>query len=163
MCLFCFSCRTELVHHGDDLCLDCICARFQQLTRVVALAFLILAFFDVLASSSSELQLQLSIDVDLGNTQADCLCNLICRDTGSTMQYQRLAIGNCLDLAQTVKAQTSPVCRILAMDVTDTCSQEVNAQLSDRLAFLRICQFTGRNDTVFFTADAADLTLSSNA
>ena len=90
-------------------------------------------------------------------------CDLICRDTGSTVQYQRLAIGNCLDLAQTVKAQTSPVCRILAVDVTDTCSQEVNAQLSDRLAFLRICQFTGRNDTVFFTADAADLTLDGNS
>ena len=49
------------------------------------------------------------------------------------------------------------------MDVSNTCCQEVNAQLSDGLAFLRVSQFTGRNDTVFFTADTADFALDGQS
>ena len=45
------------------------------------------------------------------------------------------------------------------MDVADTSSQNVYAQISDGLAFLRICAFASADDTVFFAADCANLCL----
>ena len=79
------------------------------------------------------------------------------------MQYQRLAIGDSLNLSQTVKAQSCPVCRIFSVDVADTSCEEIYAQFSDGLAFLRVSQFTSGNDTVFLTADTADLTLDGKS
>ena len=74
--------RTELMDHLNNFLGDRICARFQQLTRVIALAFQILARFDVFTGSIREDQLQFRVHVDLGNAQGDGLGNLIRRDAG---------------------------------------------------------------------------------
>ena len=89
--------------------------------------------------------------------------NLIKRNTGTAMENQRLAVNSLVDFVQSFEVQTSPVSRILAMDIADTSSEEINAQISNSLALCRISQFTGRSNTIFCTADAADFALNGNA
>ena len=43
------------------------------------------------------------------------------------------------------------------MDVTDTCCQEINTQICDHFAFLRICALAGTDNAVFFTTDGTNL------
>ena len=52
---------------------DCSCARSEKLSRVEALALLILAGFDVLTCSLCESDLALCVDIDLGNAKVDSL------------------------------------------------------------------------------------------
>ena len=79
------------------------------------------------------------------------------------MENQRLAVNCFVDFVQTVKVQTSPVCRILAMDVADACSEEVYAESCDFSTFLRISEFAVGSNAVFCSADTADFALNRNA
>ena len=67
-------------------CLDCLSTGSQKLTRIEALAFQILASFDILTCSCSECKLTLSINVDLSYTKADCFLNHISGDTCTTVK-----------------------------------------------------------------------------
>ena len=49
------------------------------------------------------------------------------------------------------------------MDVTDTCCQEINTQISDRLTLVRICTLAHTNNAVFLSADSANLCLDGHA
>ena len=72
------------------------------------------------------------------------------------MQYQRHVADSLLYSFQSFEAQTFPVCRIYTVDVTNTSSQNVYAQISDGLAFLRICTLASTDYAVFFAADCTD-------
>ena len=78
-------------------------------------ALLILALFDVLAGGLSKHQLALGVDVDLGNAQADGLCDHLVGDAGAAVQNQRNVVGGLVDAVQSLEVQTLPVCRV------DTC------------------------------------------
>ena len=67
---------------------DGLRAGSQQLAGVEALALLILASLDILAGSLSEDQLALGVDVDLGDAQADGLCDHVVGDAGAAVQDQ---------------------------------------------------------------------------
>ena len=54
------------------------------------------------------------------------------------MKNQRHVAYGCLYLLQYIEAQARPVLRIFAVDIADTGCQEVNSQISDGLALLRI-------------------------
>ena len=69
------ACAAEQLDLLLALGLDGLCAGSQQLAGVEALTLLIFALFDVLAGGLSKHQLALGVDVDLGNAQADCLCD----------------------------------------------------------------------------------------
>ena len=84
--------------------LDSFCAGSQKLTRVKALAFQILTSFDVLAGSISKCQLALGVNVDLGYAKVNCFLDLICRDSGTTVQNQRKLTGQLLYSCQSFKA-----------------------------------------------------------
>ena len=121
--------RTKQVHLFFYLCQNCFVARQEQLSRVKALALQILAFFDVLSGSFCEYQLAFCVYIDLCNAQRDCLCDLIIRDTSTTVQNQR-HIANCfLNSSQCFKAQTFPVCRIYTrQDITsNVTSDQINS------------------------------------
>ena len=45
------------------------------------------------------------------------------------------------------------------MDVADTCCQEIDTQVCDCLALLRICALTHTYYAVFFAANGANLSL----
>ena len=87
---FCLAlaCATEQLDLLLALGLDGLCAGSQQLAGVEALTLLILALFDVLAGGLSKHQLALGVDVDLGNAQADCLCDHLVGDAGAAVQDQ---------------------------------------------------------------------------
>ena len=87
------ACAAEQLDLLLALGLDGLCAGSQQLAGVEALALLILAFFDVLTGGFSKHQLALGVDVDLGNAQADCLCDHLVGDAGAAVQNQRNIIG----------------------------------------------------------------------
>ena len=98
--------RSEQLDLFLALGLDGLCAGSQQLAGVEALALLILALFDVLAGSLSEDQLALGVDVDLGDAQADGLCNHVVRDAGAAVQDQRNVIGSLVNAVQSLEVQT---------------------------------------------------------
>src|SRR5699024_4809459 len=103
--------------------LDRLCAGSQELTMVIALAFLILACLDILSGSSSKCELALGVHVDLGNAEGNCLLDHISRDSGAAMKNQRKISGELLDGVQSLKGKSLPVCRIFSMDVADACCQ----------------------------------------
>src|SRR5699024_3638846 len=76
-----FIYRTEEFHFLFYCSLDRFEAGSQKFTRVVALALLILAFFDIFTCSFRERKLALCIYVDLGNAQADRFLDHVCRDS----------------------------------------------------------------------------------
>ena len=117
-----------------------MCIR-DRLAGVEALALLILALFDVLAGGLSKHQLALGVDVDLGNAQADCLCDHLVGDAGAAVQDQRDVIGGLVDAVQSLEVQTLPVCRVDTVDVADAGSQEVNAQSGDLGALFGVSDF----------------------
>ena len=86
-----------LVHDGCS-------AGSQELSRVKALALLILACLDVLSGRLCEYKLALGVYVDLGNAQRDGLFDHVIRDTGTAVQYQRHIAGLLLDLIQCLEA-----------------------------------------------------------
>ena len=49
------------------------------------------------------------------------------------------------------------------MDISDSRSQHINAQVCDHLTFVGICALAHTNYTVFLTADGADLSLQGHA
>ena len=65
------------------------CGRYNFIYKDEALAFEILTSLDVLTGSISKCQLALGVNVDLGYAQVDCFLDLICGDTGTTVQNQR--------------------------------------------------------------------------
>ena len=138
-------------------------ARSQQLAGVEALAFQILAGLDVLTGSIGEGQLALGVHVDLGNTQADGLLDHVGGDAGAAMQNQRNAVGGLVDLLQSLEIQALPVGGVLAVDIADAGSQEVNAQISDLLALSRISDLAGADHAVLFAADGTNLSLDGQA
>ena len=79
------------------------------------------------------------------------------------MQNQRHIADSFLDSSQRLKGQAFPVGGIYAVDVANTSSQNVNAQISNHLAFLGICAFAFADDAVFFAADCTDLSLNRDA
>ena len=110
---------------------DGLRAGSQQLAGVEALALLILASLDVLAGGLSEDQLALGVDVDLGDAQADGLCDHLVGDAGAAMQDQRNVIGGLVDAVQSLEVQALPVGRVDTVDVADAGCQEVDAQIGD--------------------------------
>ena len=84
------ACAAEQLDLLLALGLDGLCAGSQQLAGVEALALLILAFFDVLTGGFSKHQLALGVDVDLGNAQADGLCDHLIGDAGAAVQNHAL-------------------------------------------------------------------------
>ena len=83
---------------------------------------------DILAGSLSEDQLALGVDVDLGDAQADGLCDHVVRDAGAAVQDQRNVIGSLMDAVQSLEVQTLPVGGVDAVDVADAGGQEVPEQ-----------------------------------
>ena len=49
------------------------------------------------------------------------------------------------------------------MDVADACCQEINSQISDHLAFLRICTFAHSDNAVFFAADGTNFSFDGKS
>ena len=49
------------------------------------------------------------------------------------------------------------------MDVADTSCKEIDAEISDLLALIRICTLTHTDNAVFLAADCTDLSLNGNA
>ena len=79
------------------------------------------------------------------------------------MQNQWHFTGLFLDLSQNVQTQTSPVFWIYAVDVADTSSQHINAQLADACAFVWISDFAAAEYAIFFAADCAYLSFNRDA
>ncbi len=94
--------------------------------------------FDVLTGGLSKHQLALGVDVDLGDTQADGLCDHLIGDAGAAVQNQRNVVGGLVDAVQSLEVQTLPVCGVDAVDVADAGSQEVNAQSGDLCALFGV-------------------------
>ena len=104
---------------------DSIGAWLEQLTRVEALALLILTSFDVFTRCLSKGKLAFGVDVQLGNTHGDCLLNLFLRDTRTAVKNER-HLNSVVQFLQTIEVQALPVVWILTVDVADTSSQEVD-------------------------------------
>ena len=68
-----------------------------------------------------------------------------------------------LDSLKLVKGEALPVSWVDAVNVADTASKEVNAQVSNLCALLRISKLTLSGYAVLGAADAADLCLNRNA
>ena len=68
-----------------------------------------------------------------------------------------------MDLVQSLEVQALPVGRVLAVDVADAGSQEVDAQGSDLGALSGISDFAHTDDAVFLAADGTDLSLDGQA
>ena len=79
------------------------------------------------------------------------------------MQNQRNVVGGVVDLVQSLEVQTLPVGGVLAVDVADAGSQEVDAQRSDLGALGGISDLTHADDAVLLAADGADLSLDGQA
>ena len=79
------------------------------------------------------------------------------------MKDERKIADLLLDGCEGVELQALPVCRIEAVDVADAAGEEVDAEVSDDLALLRICDLAHAGDAVLGTADAADLSLDGDA
>ena len=75
------------------------------------------------------------------------------------MENERHFADSLVDSFKSLEAETFPVFRVNAVDVTDTGCEEVNAEISDHLALVRISTFALTDNTVFFTADSAYLSL----
>lgn len=56
-------------------------------------------------------------------------------------------------------AKSLPVSWVLTMDVTDTSSKHINAEISDSLALRWISALAHTNNSVFLTTDRTNLTL----
>ena len=59
-----------------------------------------------------------------------------------------------------VKVKTFPVFWVRTVDVTDTCSQEVNTSCNHSFSIFNWCQFTSTDDTVFFTTDSTNFSFN---
>ena len=64
-----------------------------------------------------------------------------------------------LDSVKSFKAEALPVCRILTVNVTDTCCEHCYAEVCNHFAFLRICAFAHADYAVFLAADCTNLSL----
>ena len=84
--------------------LDGLEARSQKLTRIKALALLILALFNILTGSSCEGKLALGIHIDLGNAQGNGLLDHVCRNACAAVEHQRKVSGLLLYGIQGLKA-----------------------------------------------------------
>ena len=79
------------------------------------------------------------------------------------MQDQRNVVGGVVDLVQRDKVQALPVGGVLAVDVADTGSQEVDAQRSDLRALSGVSDLAHADDAVLLAADGANLSLNGQA
>ena len=79
------------------------------------------------------------------------------------MEDERQVAGLGLDGGQLIEVQASPVRGVGAVDVADAAGQEVNAQLGDGRALVRIGQLALSGDAVLGAADAANLSLNGEA
>ena len=127
---------------------DGLRAGSQQLAGVEALALLILASLDILAGSLSEDQLALGVDVDLGDAQADGLCDHLVGDAGAAVQDQGDVVSGLVDAVQSLEVQALPVGRVDTVDVADASCQEVDAQIGDLCALRRVCDLASAHDAV---------------
>ena len=76
------------------------------------------------------------------------------------MENERHIADGLVDRLEGLKAQAFPVCRVDTVDIADAGCKEVNAEICDLLALLRICTLTLTDDAVLFAADCADLCLN---
>lgn len=97
---------------------------------------LILASLNILANGPGIDNLKVGVDVDLGNAKRDGLLDLVLGNASTTVQNQREVTGESLDLAQALEGKALPVFRIQTVDVTNTASEEVDAQVGNLLALL---------------------------
>ena len=79
------------------------------------------------------------------------------------MEDERQVAGQGLDLAQALEGQAGPVLGIDAVDVADAAGEEVDAQVGDGLALLRVGELAVGGDAVLDATDAADLGLDGDA
>ena len=79
------------------------------------------------------------------------------------MQDQGDVIGSAMDLVQRLEVQALPVGGVLAVDVADTGSQEVDAQGSDLGTLSGVSDLAHADDAVLFTADGTNLSLDGQA
>ena len=49
------------------------------------------------------------------------------------------------------------------MDISDSCSQEIDSQICNHLAFIRICTFTTGDSSVFFSSDSTYLSFYADS
>ena len=47
-----------------------------------------------------------------------------------------------LDALENIEVQSLPVCRVLAVDIADSCGKEIDSQVRNQLALVRICTLT---------------------
>ena len=118
---------------------------------------------DFLAAGIGKAQLSLGVDVDLGNAQRDGLLDHVSRDARAAVQDQGDVIGSAMDLVQSLEVQALPVGGVLAVDVADTGSQEVDAQGSDLGTLSGVSNLAHADDAVLFTADGTNLSLDGQA
>ncbi len=85
------------------------------------------------------------------------------RDAGAAVENERQIAGQGLDLGQTVHGQALPVIGIQAVDVADAAGEEVNAEVGDGLALVRISKLASGGNAVLDATDAADLSLDGDA
>ena len=100
----CLSYRSEQFHLLFHFSHDRFCARFQEFTRIKALALFVLASLDVLACSLSEYDLALCINVDLSYAEIDGFLDHVVRDACTAVKYERHIACLLLDRIQCLKA-----------------------------------------------------------
>ena len=88
------------------------------------------------------------------------LLDHLVRDARAAVQDQRNVVGGVVDLVQRDKVQALPVGGVLAMDVADAGSQEVDAQSGDLGALSGVSDLAHADDAVLLAADGADLGLN---
>ena len=68
-----------------------------------------------------------------------------------------------LNSIKSLKGETGPICRILTVDITDTCSKHGNTEIGNHLALCGICALTCANNAILFATDRANLSLKRDS
>ena len=79
------------------------------------------------------------------------------------MEYKRHVAYFFFYGSQGLEAESFPVCRVFSVNVADTGSQHVYAQVSNHLAFVGVSTFAHANNAVFLAADGADFCLQGHS
>ena len=75
------------------------------------------------------------------------------------MENERHFADSLVDSFKSLEAETFPVFRVNAVDVTDTGCEKVNAEVSYLLALVGVSALALADNAILFTADSANLSL----
>ena len=84
-------------------------------------------------------------------------------DAGAAVQHQGNIVGSLMDALQCLEIQALPVFRVHAVNVADACGQEINAQIGDLSALLRVSDLACTHNAVFHAADRTHLGFDAQA